>query len=136
MPMASSLLATWHPLRAPAYARRFPTRRLASRCALEERTLLESSNGSARGGVQLGVYLESGNGSGNRGLVKYERANGAAFESATRSAEAEELQRKKRIEEIGREDAWFKTQAAQQPQVASFFLPPSPFLSQFLQEAF
>jgi hypothetical protein len=135
--MASSLVATWHPLRAPAFRRRSHNRRSisvsVSRCALDERTVIESynslnGNGNGKGIRYEDTAKESTNGkfdvnlenssNGNGRLVKYETANGVAFKSG--NEQAEERERKKRIEEIGREDAWFKADGGQQPQVNSF----------------
>lgn len=129
--MMSSLVHTWHPLRAPATASRRRiqhTRRFIfiSRCALEEKTVIESYkilNGNGRGikyeeveregkNGKLDMYLESDNGNG--GLMKYEEGNGVAGKSG--NIQVEERERKKRIEEIGKEDAWFKT-FGDQPQV-------------------
>ena len=73
------------------------------------------------GGVSV---LESGNGAGptNGSLVEYVNGNGvAAVEVVTevRESEAEvaEEGRKKRIEEIGKEDAWFKQSGEQKVEV-------------------
>lgn len=132
--MASSLVATWHPIRVPAFRRRFHTKRYISRCALEERTVIEGYNSLNGNGKGIGyegtgregkngksnVYLESKNGNG--GLVKYEAGDGVAFKSG--DTEAEERKRKKRIEEIGREDAWFKTYG-EQPQVKFLYFVKS-----------
>ncbi|XP_078165414.1 ABC2 homolog 13 isoform X2 [Carex rostrata] len=131
--MMSSLVHTWHPLRAPAAAFRrrriHHTRRFIfiSRCAVEERTVIDSYknlNGNGRGikyeeveregkNGKLDMYLESDNGNG--GLMKYEEGNGVVGKSG--NMQVEERERKKRIEEIGKEDAWFKT-FGDQPQVS------------------
>lgn len=58
-----------------------------------------STNGS------LEEYLKE-NGASNGSLVKYEDGNGAAPKGGDEASE--ETKRKKRVEEIGKEDAWFK----------------------------
>lgn len=65
-------------------------------------------NGSVNGYVNgsSGV-IESENGVSNGSLVTYVNGNGAAAEVVD-DAETSEDGRKKRIEEIGKEDAWFK----------------------------
>ncbi|KAJ3676183.1 hypothetical protein LUZ60_003595 [Juncus effusus] len=119
--MMSSLVATWHPLRAPAFARRVQARKLRVRSALDEKTRIaekldnySSLNGNGRGGLKLeegeklDAYLKNGN-NGNGGLVKSDNGNGGGSNSA-------EKERKMRLEDIGREDAWFKKN--QEPQVS------------------
>jgi len=64
-------------------------------------SVVNGSNGSVRGYV---------NGSGNGSLVKYVNGNGVA-------AERKEVGRKKRLEEIGKEDAWFKQNGEPQVEV-------------------
>ncbi|KAK3419107.1 hypothetical protein EUGRSUZ_H04831 [Eucalyptus grandis] len=89
-----------------------------------------ASAGGARGGGDgafsngsAGYYVEeSGSAGGNGSLVKYGKGNGAAA-TATATAErlvrevevvgATEEGRKRRIEEIGKEDAWFKQSGPQ-----------------------
>lgn len=110
-----------------------------------ERKLIESGNGAAATASTSGngyalsgslerhsngsaSVVESGNGASNGSLVKYVNGNGAAA-TATAAAEAEvvaelrdaevtEEGRKKRIEEIGKEDAWFKKSGAQKVEVS------------------
>lgn len=76
-----------------------------------------NGNGSGRGlGYEVNGSVEvllNGNGAGNGSLVKYEEGNGAAASSGGGS---EERRRKERVEEIGREDAWFKN-GRPQPEV-------------------
>ncbi|XP_073104185.1 protein ACTIVITY OF BC1 COMPLEX KINASE 8, chloroplastic isoform X2 [Elaeis guineensis] len=67
-----------------------------------------STNGS------LDAYLE-GNGAGNGSLVKYTGGNGTIGEVV--DDVSEERKRKKRVEDIGKEEAWFK-KAGQEPQVS------------------
>ncbi|KAJ8628606.1 hypothetical protein MRB53_021929 [Persea americana] len=59
---------------------------------------VEASNGSLKG-------VFNGNGASNGSLVKYVNGNGAA---AAAGKMPEEVKRKKTVEEIGQEDAWFK----------------------------
>ncbi|GAU19732.1 hypothetical protein TSUD_78580 [Trifolium subterraneum] len=76
------------------------------------KTVVSSSNGSVRGYV---------NGSGNGSLVKYVNGNGVAAEVVGDSVETskrKEVGRKKRLEEIGKEDAWFKRNGEPQVEVA------------------
>ncbi|XP_020110266.1 uncharacterized protein LOC109725478 isoform X1 [Ananas comosus] len=67
-----------------------------------------STNGS------LEEYLKE-NGASNGSLVKYEDGNGAAPKGGDEASE--ETKRKKRVEEIGKEDAWFK-KGGQEVQVS------------------
>ncbi|WJX53581.1 Protein ACTIVITY OF BC1 COMPLEX KINASE 8, chloroplastic [Trifolium repens] len=70
------------------------------------------SNGSVRGYV---------NGSGNGSLVKYVNGNGVAAEVVDDfvvTSKQKEVGRKKRLEEIGKEDAWFKRNGEPQVEVA------------------
>ncbi|WJX47641.1 Protein ACTIVITY OF BC1 COMPLEX KINASE 8, chloroplastic [Trifolium repens] len=70
------------------------------------------SNGSVRGYV---------NGSGNGSLVKYVNGNGVAAEVVddfVATSKQKEVGRKKRLEEIGKEDAWFKRNGEPQVEVA------------------
>ncbi|XP_045826779.1 protein ACTIVITY OF BC1 COMPLEX KINASE 8, chloroplastic-like [Trifolium pratense] len=69
------------------------------------KTVVSSSNGSVRGYV---------NGSGNGSLVKYVNGNGVAGEVVEDFVK--EVGRKKRLEEIGKEDAWFRRRNGE-PQV-------------------
>ncbi|XP_027363331.1 protein ACTIVITY OF BC1 COMPLEX KINASE 8, chloroplastic-like [Abrus precatorius] len=76
-------------------------------------------NGSVNSG--LGVKSENGDGVGNGGLVKYVNGNGVAAEVVENSEEASKRRedgRKKRLEEIGKEDAWFKQSGEAQIEVA------------------
>lgn len=135
--MALSLVSTWHPLRAPALRLRFHARRFVYRSALEERTVIESYDSSLNGNGRaikleqisregksgkmdpyLGSANGNGNGNGNGGMIKYEVENGNALKSGS-ILESEERERKKRVEEIGREDAWFRKDG-EQPQVNIF----------------
>lgn len=78
-------------------------------------------NGSLKkysnGGVSV---LESGNGASNGSLMKYVNGNGVAAE--VEDAEVKEEGRKKRVEEIGKEDAWFKQSGDQKVEVEFLFL--------------
>lgn len=110
-----------------------------------ERKLIESGNGAAatastggngyalngsveRHSIGSATVVESGNGTSNGSLVKYVKGNGAAATAAAgaevvaevRDAEMTEEGRKKRIEEIGKEDAWFKKSGAQKVEVWVF----------------
>lgn len=115
-----------------------------------ERKLIESGNGAAatastggngyalnglveRHSIGSATVVESGNGTSNGSLVKYVKGNGAAAAAATataaagaevvaevRDAEMTEEGRKKRIEEIGKEDAWFKKSGAPKVEVWVF----------------
>ncbi|KAG1342438.1 Protein ACTIVITY OF BC1 COMPLEX KINASE 8, chloroplastic [Cocos nucifera] len=70
-----------------------------------------STNGS------LDAYLE-GNGAGNGSLVKYNDGNGTIGEVGEVVDEVSaERKRKKRVEDIGKEEAWFN-KAGQEPQVS------------------
>lgn len=79
-------------------------------------------NGNDRGGgleyaeVTNGSIevLLNGNGAKNGSLVRYSGGNGAA--AAEVDGGSEETERKKRVEEIGKEDAWFK-KGREKPQV-------------------
>lgn len=68
-----------------------------------------SSNGN------IDAYLD-GNGAGNGSLVKY--TGGSEMVVGEVDSEATERKRKKRVEEIGKEDAWFKS--PQEKQVGIF----------------
>lgn len=70
----------------------------------------ESSNGRAE-------VLLKGNGATNGSLVKYAGENGAATATAAVDEGLKEGRRKKRVEEIGKEDAWFK-KTGPEPQVS------------------
>ncbi|CAN1319574.1 Protein ACTIVITY OF BC1 COMPLEX KINASE 8, chloroplastic [Linum perenne] len=63
-------------------------------------------NGSSSNG-RLGVVAGEMDGGSNGSLTKYDNGSGGSS-VAERAAEAAEDGRKKRIEEVGKEDAWFK----------------------------
>ncbi|PKA51584.1 putative aarF domain-containing protein kinase [Apostasia shenzhenica] len=73
---------------------------------------LEEEERSASGSVEVFV---KGNGAANGSLVKYVGGNGASTEVV--DGVMEERKRKKRVEEIGKEDAWFKSNS-QENQVS------------------
>lgn len=80
------------------------------------------TNGSIKGYVngRPGV-LESEGGNNNGSLVKYVNGNGTAAAEIVEDVEASELKedgRKRRIEEIGKEDAWFKKSGEDMVEVA------------------
>lgn len=77
-----------------------------------------STNGS------LDAYLE-GNGAGNGSLAKYIGGNGTIGEVADEVSA--ERKRKKRVEDIGKEEAWFK-KTGLEPQVDSFVINCCCFL--------
>ena len=99
-----------------------------------ERKLIKELNGNGAAGAQYSVseerrYSNGGVGvaekeSENGRLVKYVNGNGAAatvaaelvVEEAQNSA-AKEDGRKRRVEEIGKEDAWFKQSGQEQIEV-------------------
>ncbi|XP_072972664.1 protein ACTIVITY OF BC1 COMPLEX KINASE 8, chloroplastic [Typha angustifolia] len=117
--------------------RRRPLDRVVFRSALEERTVATDVldedgglngyvvNGNGRafgydvveksGNGRLEMLLEV-NGTSGRSLVKYEDGNGAAGKGVD-DVVSEERKRKKRVEDISKEDAWFKKDG-QQPQVS------------------
>ncbi|THU51896.1 hypothetical protein C4D60_Mb06t35900 [Musa balbisiana] len=72
----------------------------------------EVVNGSTNGSVEL--FL-NGNGSTNGGLMKYSGENATVAEDVDKVSE--EAKRKKRVEDIGKEDAWFNKDG-EQPQVS------------------
>lgn len=72
----------------------------------------EAVSGSTNG--SLDVYLE-GNGAGNGSMVKYAGGNGAVREMVDEVSA--EKKRKERVEQIGKEEAWFKKDR-QEPQVS------------------
>ncbi|XP_061344404.1 protein ACTIVITY OF BC1 COMPLEX KINASE 8, chloroplastic [Gastrolobium bilobum] len=78
------------------------------------------SNGSVKGYVNgsLGVG-ESENGVVNGSLVKYVNGNGVAAEEFGEASKRREDGRKKRLEEIGKEEAWFKQSGEAQVEVAA-----------------
>ncbi|KAJ6791838.1 uncharacterized protein M6B38_241560 [Iris pallida] len=128
-------VATHHRLPLP-FLRSQPRHRrhrILLRSAPEERTLvaereLESLNWNGNGRV-LGVevveesengraeVMLKGNGATNGSLVKYAGENGAATATAAVDEGLKEGRRKKRVEEIGKEDAWFK-KTGPEPQVS------------------
>ncbi|CAL5214484.1 unnamed protein product [Lathyrus oleraceus] len=71
-------------------------------------SVVNGKNGSVRGYV---------NGSENGRLVKYVNGNGVAAE-VVETSKQKEVGRKKRLEEIGKEDAWFKRNGEAQVEVA------------------
>lgn len=73
-------------------------------------------NGWVNGGVTV---VESEKGVSNGSLVKYVNGNGVAATvvGEIQASESKEEGRKKRIEEIGKEDAWFKQSDQQQIEV-------------------
>jgi hypothetical protein len=82
-----------------------------------ERRLVKELNGNgAASGSRYGAYSNGGVGvseSENGSLVKYVNGNGVAAAAAEVVLEVEdplakEAGRKRRVEEIGKEDAWFK----------------------------
>ncbi|KAJ6908028.1 protein ACTIVITY OF BC1MPLEX KINASE 8 [Populus alba x Populus x berolinensis] len=118
------------PLRTPV------TRALKEDTAVieeREREILKELNGNGNGRVNGSVEryingglvsVEEGESSSNESLVKYVNGNGAA---AVATAEilveekkkgSKEEGRQKRIEEIGKEDAWFKRSGQQQIEVS------------------
>ncbi|KGN48799.1 protein ACTIVITY OF BC1 COMPLEX KINASE 8, chloroplastic [Cucumis sativus] len=74
-------------------------------------------NGWVNGGV---TTVESETGGTNGNLVKYVNGNGvaAAVVGEIQASESVEEDRKKRIEEIGKEEAWFKRSDQQQVEVS------------------
>jgi hypothetical protein len=63
------------------------------------------------------------NGSGNGSLVKYVNGNGVAAEVVddfVATSKQKEVGRKKRLEEIGKEDAWFKRNGEPQVEVCMY----------------
>ncbi|XP_024023620.1 protein ACTIVITY OF BC1 COMPLEX KINASE 8, chloroplastic isoform X2 [Morus notabilis] len=79
-----------------------------------------SVEGHSNGGVSV---VETGNGASNGSLAKYVNGNGVAAAEAevvaeVRDVEVKEEGRKKRIEEIGKEDAWFKQSGSQNVEVS------------------
>jgi hypothetical protein len=102
-----------------------------------EREILKELNGNGNGRVNGSVEryvngglvsVEEGESSSNESLVKYVNGNGAAaVETAEILVEekkegSKEEGRQKRIEEIGKEDAWFKRAGQQQIEVLFPFL--------------
>jgi hypothetical protein len=102
-----------------------------------EREILKELNGNGNGRVNGSVEryvngglvsVEEGESSSNESLVKYVNGNGAAaVETAEILVEekkegSKEEGRQKRIEEIGKEDAWFKRAGQQQIEVLCPFL--------------
>ncbi|RZR93188.1 hypothetical protein BHM03_00021628 [Ensete ventricosum] len=70
----------------------------------------EVVNGSTNGSVEL---ILNGNVSTNGDLVKYGGENATIAEDVDKVSE--EAKRKKRVEDIGKEDAWFKKDGEQPP---------------------
>lgn len=82
-------------------------------------------NGSVDGYESGGVIeVERVKGSSNGSLMKYVNGNGVASEvvEEVEVSESKEKGRQKRIEEIGKEEAWFK-RSAQQEVFCFFFFP-------------
>lgn len=85
-------------------------------------TAAASTSGSDFGYYENGsvIEVESANkGESNGSLVKYVNGNGVASEvvEEVQVSVSKEEGRKKRIEEIGKEDAWFKQSGGQQVEV-------------------
>jgi len=135
---SSSLLLTEFNFLAPQFTpkrRRFNSRfcilRTRIRAVKEEGALVEervvsdvkwSGNGSVVNGSNGSVrgYV---NGSGNGSLVKYVNGNGVAaevVEDFVETSKRKEVGRKKRLEEIGKEDAWFKQNGEPQVEVCVY----------------
>ncbi|CAM8985789.1 unnamed protein product [Rhodiola kirilowii] len=89
----------------------------------ENRVIELSENGYVNGGVKKG-YVNGSVVDGNGSLVKYGNGNGAAVGTVVREVAAAELEKgekkkkKKSIEEIGQEDAWFKKDKKVKPEVS------------------
>ncbi|CAM8989447.1 unnamed protein product [Rhodiola kirilowii] len=86
----------------------------------ENRLIELSENGYVNGGVKKG-YVNGSVVDGNGSLVKYGNGNGAAVGTVVREVAAVELEKgekKKSIEEIGQEDAWFKKDKKVKPEVS------------------
>ena len=91
-----------------------------------------SGNGSSNGYVNGGVgVVESGNGAANGSLVKYVNGNGAVAaeaevelvgEDSGEASKRKEDGRKKRLEEIGKEEAWFKKTGKEPVEVRFIFI--------------
>ncbi|KAG6482081.1 hypothetical protein ZIOFF_058708 [Zingiber officinale] len=124
----------YHPFRKLSF--RCPIFRFAARSASEDRVAVADipsdldrylGNGNGHGGgleyaevvdgrQNSGVeVILNGNGSSNGSLVSYGTGNGAT--DAEVDGGSQETKRKKRVEEIGKEDAWFK-KGEEQPQVS------------------
>ncbi|XP_074570072.1 protein ACTIVITY OF BC1 COMPLEX KINASE 8, chloroplastic-like [Curcuma longa] len=120
----------------PKLSFRSPIFRFVPRSASEDRVSVADipsdldrylGNGNGRGGgleyaevvdgrQNAGVeVILNGNGSSNGSLVNYGTGNGAADTEV--DGGSEETKRKERVEEIGKEDAWFK-KGGEQPQVS------------------
>lgn len=80
------------------------------------------SNGSVGSYTNVGVKVESGNGS----LMKYANGNGNGSVAAGSEVEVvkvdEVISKKKTIEEIGQEEAWFKQKGQDQVEVYHKFM--------------
>ncbi|KAL9669627.1 hypothetical protein QQ045_007174 [Rhodiola kirilowii] len=89
----------------------------------ENRVIELSENRYVNGGVKKG-YVNGSVVDGNGSLVKYGNGNGAAVGTVVREVAAVELgkgekkKKKKSIEEIGQEDAWFKKDKKVKPEVS------------------
>lgn len=98
--------------------RRIRAVREEDRIAEELRRFDSNGNGAARVAVELSVE-ERGSGASNGSLVKYANGNGASTRVVPEDEvlEVNEDARKRRIEEIGEEEAWFKRSGRDQPEV-------------------
>ncbi|KAJ6288998.1 hypothetical protein OIU76_024896 [Salix suchowensis] len=95
-----------------------------------EREILKELNGNGNGNGRVNGSVEryvngglvgakEGESSSNESLVKYVNGNGSAAVVTTEILVEEKKEgRKKRIEEIGKEDAWFKRADEQQLEVS------------------
>ncbi|RWW17524.1 hypothetical protein GW17_00018542 [Ensete ventricosum] len=81
----------------------------------------EVVNGSTNGSVEL---ILNGNVSTNGDLVKYGGENATIAEDVDKVSE--EAKRKKRVEDIGKEDAWFKKDGEQPPVIAEYLQKVDP----------
>ncbi|KAK4798662.1 hypothetical protein SAY86_030988 [Trapa natans] len=99
--------------------RRIRAVREEDRIAEELRRFDSNGNGSARVAVEVSVE-ESESGASNGSLVKYANGNGAykRVSPETEVLAGSEDARKRRIEEIGEEEAWFKQSGRDKPEVS------------------
>ncbi|URE11016.1 ABC1 family [Musa troglodytarum] len=127
----SPLPLVWcYPLHSRRRFRRLPSRVVLRSANDEEVAVTEVSPeldryvGNGNGGARFGYkevvngsveLILNGNGSTNGGLVKYSGENATIAEDVDKVSE--EAKRKKRVEDIGKEDAWFKKDG-EQPQVS------------------
>ncbi|CAL9123868.1 unnamed protein product [Musa textilis] len=123
-------LVRYYPLHSRRRFRRLPSRVVLRSANDEEVAVTEVSPeldryvGNGNGGARFGYkevvngsveLILNGNGSTNGGLVKYSGENATIAEDVDKVSE--EAKRKKRVEDIGKEDAWFKKDG-EQPQVS------------------